>query len=285
MSDVDLRPLIIAFISDLMLATRFENAARGVGFRVKFIADSAEIGSAESDAPPRQAAEPVFGREATLVDRLSDWQPALMVFDLGHTEIPWRQWIAISKMAPATRRIPIICFGPHIDTALLDEARSRGADAVMPRSRFLSTLPYVLQEYAQVPDYEAINDACLQPPSELAIRGLEAFRQGHYFESHEFLEDAWNEDDSAARDVYKAVLQVAVAYLQIERANYQGAVKMFLRARQWLNPLPDRCRGIDIAQLRADAQAVHQALLDLGPENLADFDRAKLKAPTFTTSD
>jgi predicted metal-dependent hydrolase len=167
----------------------------------------------------------------------------------------------------------------------MDEARSRGADAVMPRSRFLSTLPNVLQEYAQIPDYEAINEACLEAPSELAIRGLEAFQQGHYFESHEYLEHAWNEDNSAARDVYKAVLQVAVAYLQIERGNYQGAIKMFLRARQWLNPLPDRCRGIDIAQLRVDAQAVHQALLDLGPENLAEFDHAKLKAPTFAVSD
>lgn len=285
MSDVDLRPLIIAFVSDLMLATRFENAARGVGFRVKFIGDSAEMGSAESEAPLKQAAEPVFGREATLVDRLSEWQPALMVFDLGHTDIPWRQWIAISKMAPATRRIPIICFGPHVNTTLMDEARRRGADAVMPRSRFLSSLPAVLQEYVHVPDYDAIEKACLEQPSESAIRGLEAFRQGRYFESHEFLEDAWNEDDSAARDVYKAVLQVAVAYLQIERGNYQGAVKMFLRARQWLNPLPDRCRGIDIAQLRVDAQAVHRALLDLGPENLADFDRTKLKAPTFAASD
>jgi hypothetical protein len=51
----------------------------------------------------------------------------------------------------------------------------------------------------------------------------------------------------ALGEVYRAVLQVAVAYFQIERGNYNGAAKMFLRLRQWIDPLPDYCRGIDIA--------------------------------------
>jgi predicted metal-dependent hydrolase len=73
--------------------------------------------------------------------------------------------------------------------------------------------------------------------------------------------------------MYKAVLQVAVAYLQIERQNYAGAVKMFMRARQWLDPLPDVCRGIDIGRLKQDAQQVHQTLLELGPQQIQTIDR------------
>jgi predicted metal-dependent hydrolase len=62
------------------------------------------------------------------------------------------------------------------------------------------------------------------------------------------------------------VLQVAVAYLQIERGNPNGAKKIFLRSRQWLSPLPDTCRGVDVKQLKKDAAAVEQALKEEGVE-------------------
>jgi len=100
---------------------------------------------------------------------------------------------------------------------------------------------------------------------------LQEFNHGKYFEAHEFLEDAWNEDSSPGRELYRAILQVAVAYLQIERRNYNGAIKMFLRVRQWIDPLPGQCRGVDIDQLRSDAERVRQALLALGPERIGEF--------------
>jgi predicted metal-dependent hydrolase len=78
--------------------------------------------------------------------------------------------------------------------------------------------------------------------------------------------------------MYQGILQVGVAYLQIERKNYIGARKLFLRAWQYLNVLPDICQGVDIAQLRADAQAARDALEQLGPERIAAFPRA-LMAP------
>jgi predicted metal-dependent hydrolase len=84
-------------------------------------------------------------------------------------------------------------------------------------------------------------------------------------------------EEGIGRDLYRAVLQVAVAYYQIERANYNGAAKMFLRMRQWIEPLPDVCRGIDVAQLRTDSRRVHQALLALGPERLHEFDVSLLR--------
>jgi hypothetical protein len=52
---------------------------------------------------------------------------------------------------------------------------------------------------------------------------------------------------------------------------------MFLRLRQWLDPLPDVCRGINVVQLRADALAAREALEALGPEHIAEFDRAYFK--------
>jgi hypothetical protein len=40
---------------------------------------------------------------------------------------------AVRAAAPSAR---IIAFGPHVDTGLLEQATTDGADAVLPRSRF-----------------------------------------------------------------------------------------------------------------------------------------------------
>ena len=95
------------------------------------------------------------------------------------------------------------------------------------------------------------------------------------------LEEAWNQDSSAGRELYRAILQVAVAYLQIERKNYRGAMKMLLRVRQWIEPLPDRCRGVDVAALRADVERVHAELLKTGMQSIQDFDRRLMKPVNF----
>ena len=71
------------------------------------------------------------------------------------------------------------------------------------------------------------------------------------------------------RDVYRGILQVGLGYYHILRLNYRGAVKMFQRCRQWLDPFPAACRGIDLARLRVDFLRAEAALLRLGPERLA----------------
>lgn len=116
----------------------------------------------------------------------------------------------------------------------------------------------------------------------MAIKGIEQFNQREYFEAHETLEAAWNEDSTPGRELYRAILQVAVAYLQIERKNYRGAIKMFLRVRQWMNPLPDVCRGVDVKQLRQSAQKVHEKLSSLGTEGIAHFDISLLPPVVFS---
>jgi len=121
-------------------------------------------------------------------------------------------------------------------------------------------------------DQAAILQACRQELSPLAITGLEEFNRREFFQAHETLEAAWKEDSSPGRELYRAILQVAVAYLQIERGNYRGAVKMFQRAHRWLDPLPDVCRGVEIAGLRATAYQIQQVIQKLGPKRIKEFD-------------
>ncbi len=123
------------------------------------------------------------------------------------------------------------------------------------------------------PDFPTLEQTCRAPLSELAQRGVQLYNQGEYFEAHEVLEAAWRQDQTPGRELYQGILQVGIAYLQIERGNYTGALKMFQRARRWLDPLPDQCRGVHVAQLRQDALSAQAALKALGRERMAEFDR------------
>ena len=114
-------------------------------------------------------------------------------------------------------------------------------------------------------------EPCRESLHPFAIRGLAAFNKGEYFLAHEFLEEAWKEDRTDGRDLYQGVLQIAVAYYQIINLNYRGAMKMFQRSRKWLDPLPDTCRGIDVAKLRSDAFIIQNLLIDLGPEHMSEI--------------
>src|SRR3989304_8722511 len=153
-------PLIIGFVGDLYFSSRIEGAARRLGFQTKFIEMAEEIAPPNPEPLERQFAEHLSGREAILLDRLTLWKPALMIFDLGNGDIPWREWIALTTSVPATRRIPVLCYGSHVDVKTMQEASAAGARHIVPRSRFVKDLPDLIQPYARVIDWEALTLAC-----------------------------------------------------------------------------------------------------------------------------
>jgi uncharacterized protein len=264
-------PLIVGFVSDLMFTPRIANVVRHLNYDIKWIESPADLGAQSTELPPETRGESLHGQEGQLFESLTAWQPALLLFDLNNNAIPWRRWIALLRSSAATRRIPILCFGSHMDVAAMTDAKNAGADAVLARSRFTANMPDLIQQYAKHPDQDAIENACQEPLSTLARQGIEKFNAGHYYQCHDDLEEAWNQDQTPGRDLYRSILQVGIALYQIERENYRGAVKMLLRVRQWLDPLPDRCRGVNIAKLRQNTQTIHTELINLGEENLGNF--------------
>jgi hypothetical protein len=271
---VDDVPLLIAFVGDLYFTSRITSTGEQLGFDVQTIERVEDILPQALNLTDRQSA-------VTLLEHLTHKHPSLIIFDLNNHKIPWRDWIVVIKTSPATRRIPVLCFGMHKDTDSIKAARVAGAEAVVARSRFVEALADLILKYARRVDRPALIEACQQPLSEIALRGLAEFNQGQYFEAHETLEAAWNVDEGPGRDLYRAILQVAVAYLQIERGNFPGAMKMFLRLRQWIDPLPDTCRGVDVAQLRADAKDAREILLSLGEDHINEFNRTLFKPVIF----
>lgn len=276
------RPLIVGLVDDLMFGVRIEKTAAALGYEYRAIGRAVELGDPSNDPADRVPGERLFGQAGALVDKLTRWQPALLIIDLGNASIPWREWLPMLKSAAATRRLPVLGYGAHVDAATLRQARQLGADEVVPRSKMAAELPELIQRLARDPDNTAVAAACEEPLLDLAVAGLRAMNEGRYYDAHEFLEDAWNADEGPGRDLYRALLQIAVAFYQIQRGNYRGAQKMFLRARQWFEPLPDLCRGVDIADLRQTVTAVEAELRARGADGLEHFDTALFKPVNFT---
>ena len=130
-----------------------------------------------------------------------------------------------------------------------------------------------------------ISASCQGRPHPLALKGIQFFNAHKFFEAHEELELAWRDEPDAVRDVYRGILQVGLAYYHILRGNYPGARKMFLRCRNWLEPYPPSCRGIDVKILRQDFSRAEAELLRLGPDNLSEFNQILMRPVMFTLPD
>lgn len=123
----------------------------------------------------------------------------------------------------------------------------------------------------------AAMEAADQPLPARAREAVAQFNAGLYWEQHETFEEVWRAEPRPIRRLYQGILQVGVAYLHIERCNYDGAHKVFLRAMRHLEILPAVCQGVDVAQLRADASAALAELERLGPQRVAEFPREMMR--------
>jgi len=243
---------IVALVDDVLFQVPIEDACRALGYAIEF-------------APPTD------DRVAYLVAR----QPWLIVIDLRARD--WRRWVIAAKTSPATRKMPILAFGSHMHVALLGEAKKLGCDAVMSNGAFMADVAGALQKHARLDQSEELLRQAREPLPELAKQAIAQFNQGAFWEQHETFEHAWRAEAGPIRQMYQGILQVGVAYYQIQRRNYDGARKLFQRAWQYLSALPEVCQGVDIAQLRADAQAAQAELERLGPERIGEFDPALFK--------
>jgi CheY-like chemotaxis protein len=233
------RPAVVILEQDLFFSVRLEDVVRAAG------GDPITVGDADLFVA---AVERTF--------------PTLALLDLK-TPGDWETAVRQCKMKPHTRQTPVYAFGSHVDVATLQKARKAGADHAWARSRMMEELVAVVERHIHPPVRHL--DGCADPPSRAAVAGLLAFNQGRFFDQHEYLELAWNEESRPVRDLYQGILQVGVAFLQMERGNRRGALKMFRRGLPKLRGLADECQGINVAAFRTTAEHIHRMLSELGP--------------------
>jgi hypothetical protein len=213
---------------------------------------------------------------AHIIERLADLHTALVIVS-GDDE-DWRVYTVVPKTSPATRRIPVIVATDR--AAVREEALKSGADLALTWDELGTQLPALLPKLARVPDpaaVEALEAQCDDPLPPEAVEAVEKFNSGEFYKQHDLFEALWMHEERPIRDLYRAVLQVGIAYYQATLGNQRGSHKMLLRSLQWLALLPDVGQGIDIATLRADAARVRAELERVGEEGMVSFDTSLLK--------
>lgn len=238
------RPAVVIVEPDLFFSVRLEDVVKAAG------------------------GDPVTIEEADqLVEAVARTFPVLALLDLK-TPGDWEAAVRQCKTKPHTRLVPIFAFGSHVDVETLQRARKAGADHAWARSKMMEELVAVVDRHVHPPVRHL--EGCSDPPSRAAVAGLLSFNEGDYFEQHEYLELAWNEETRAVRDMYQGILQVGVAFLQMERGNRRGALKMFRRGLPKLRGLADVCQGISVGTFRTTAEQIHRKLSEQDPKEPVD---------------
>ncbi len=111
---------IVALVRDLFFAVRIGNTLRPLGYRVDIV---------NSEAGLRRA---LFQGEGL---------PALVIVDLAFGAIGPPGRIVALKADPATRAVPVLAFGSHLDHPARAAAKAAGADRVVANSQLADDLP------------------------------------------------------------------------------------------------------------------------------------------------
>lgn len=120
------QPRVVALVRDLFFGVRIGNTLRPRGYHVDVVTSAARLTEALRAGPA-----------------------ALVLIDLACDDADPPARIAALKADAATRTIPIVAFGPHLDHAARDAAKAAGADRVVPNSKLTDDLPALAERYAR----------------------------------------------------------------------------------------------------------------------------------------
>jgi hypothetical protein len=233
---------IILIVDDLMFLPKLEGQLRNLGYR------------------------PVAATQETELTRALFTAPVLAIVDLFSSTIGWERLIPFIKGSKAGH-LPILGFGPHVDLELRERALALGCTAVVSRGAITSQLEHLVEKHKWVIDQNRCQDA----PPPLFMEGITLFNQGEYFECHEVIEHAWNQEKEPVRVLYQGILQIGVACHHIQNKNWRGAMKLLNRGIPKTQRFAPSCMGLNLTKLLAEAEAIRQELLRLGPDWQGEF--------------
>jgi CheY-like chemotaxis protein len=125
---------VVAVVQDLFFSIRIKETLQAHGYAVVVANSARALSAALADAPT-----------------------ALIILDLNFRGIDPPAIIAQLKAGAASKAIPILAFGSHLDHAARDAAKAAGADRVVPNSKLAEGLPALAARYAN-PGYAPTGD-------------------------------------------------------------------------------------------------------------------------------
>jgi len=111
---------------------------------------------------------------------------------------------------------------------------------------------------------------------DLALRGIEEFNRGEFYECHEYLEEAWMQEHRRVRFLYQGILQVGVGFYHLQNGNWRGATGLLRNGTVRLKEFEPVTLGVDVAKLVRESERCLQELETLGRGRLGEFDASKI---------
>ena len=245
---------IVLIVDDLMFLPKLENNLRHLGYNTIAATDDAKLTQALFKSP------------------------VLVIVDLFSQSFDWINLIKLVKRSKAGP-VPILGFGPHVDLSLREKALAVGCDVFVGRGAVSANLTQLIKKHKWVID----NDGCADKLPARMIEGLTLFNEGDYYESHEVIEYAWNDEPGVVRIMFQAILQIGVACYHVQNKNWRGAMKMLDRGMPKLKRFAPICMGINLGQLLTDSEAMREELLRLGSDWQGEFNAKLLPTIQFTS--
>lgn len=113
-------------------------------------------------------------------------------------------------------------------------------------------------------------------PEKLFAEGLEAYRNGRYFDAHELWEESRRqrpEDQEATRELLQGLILVTTAMHKLHRAKSPGGASQLLEvALAKLRETSDSVLGVVVQDLVADVERIHAELEGVTSKDLARID-------------
>jgi hypothetical protein len=101
------------------------------------------------------------------------------------------------------------------------------------------------------------------------LRYIARFDRREFWLAHEELEEVWQVD---RRDFFKGMIQIAAAHLHIERGNWRGARRLLRTGLDYMRETPARYEGLDVAAIRARAEAALRRVRQLAEGAAGGYD-------------
>ena len=109
---------------------------------------------------------------------------------------------------------------------------------------------------------------------DLALKGIEEFNRGEFYECHEYLEEAWMQESRRVRFLYQGILQVGVGFYHLQNGNWRGATGLLRNGSVRLREFEPETLGIDVARFVRESERCLRELEELGRERIEEFDLA-----------
>lgn len=101
-------------------------------------------------------------------------------------------------------------------------------------------------------------------------KGVLLFKEGFYFECHEFLEELWRKEKGREKEFLKGLIHAAVAFYHLEYENYKGTINYLRRSYRRLKEFEPAFMGVDVRAFLSDIDNFLKSFEKSGSGNLKE---------------